>query len=73
MNPQQLIGTAFEYSTISSLSIGISNDMVTLISLMRMYDRPHEEMKLLSDVRLLLTQYHFTYTQSALEKSLLNK
>lgn len=70
MNQRQLIGTAFEYAAISSLSAQISKDIDQLISLMKMYKRPPIEIEQLSDTKLLLTQYHYTYTQSGLEKLL---
>lgn len=70
MNQQQLIGTAFEYANISSLSANISNELDQLISLMKMYKRPPDELKKLADIKLLLTEYHFTYTTSGLEKLL---
>lgn len=70
MNQKQIIGTAFEYAHISNLSARMVSDIDVLIQLMTMYKRPSEEIKKLSDMKLLLTEYHFTYTSSGLEKLL---
>jgi hypothetical protein len=70
MNQKQLIGTAFEYAHISNLSAGVINDLDKLISLMTMYKRPATEIKQMSDMRLLLTEYHYTYTSAGLENLL---
>lgn len=68
MNQQQIIGSAFEYAHINNLSATITNDLQKLISLMAMYNRPANEINKMSDVINLLKEYHFTYTQSTLEK-----
>lgn len=70
MNQQQLIGTCFEYAQISDLSTRMQEDLDKLLSLMKMYQRPEDEIKKLSDVRILLTEYRFTYTKAGLEKFL---
>jgi hypothetical protein len=70
MNQNQLIGTAFEYANISILSDRMSADMDKLIAFMKMYKRPPDEIRKLSDMKLLLTEYHYTYTATGLEKLL---
>lgn len=68
MNNKQIMGTAFEYAQINMLSAQISNSLTQLIDLMSMYKRPTNELKQMSDLKLLLSEYHFTYTFSGLEK-----
>lgn len=70
MNQKQIISTAFEYADISITSARMANDIDKLIQLMTMYKRPMEEIKRLSDMKLLLTEYHYTYTSTGLEKLL---
>lgn len=68
MNQQQLIGTCFEYAQMGIISTRMQEDLDKLIAFMKMYNRPEDEIKKLSDIRILLTQYRFIYTQSGLEK-----
>jgi hypothetical protein len=68
MNQQQIIGTAFEYAAINSLSARLVNDLEMLTQMAAMYNRPISEIKQLSDTKQLLKEYHFTYNQSTLEK-----
>lgn len=70
MNTPQLIGTCFEYAQISELSDRMQTDLDKLLALMKMYKRPDDEIKKLSDIRLLLTEYRYTYTKAGLEKLL---
>ncbi len=68
MNQQQLIGTAFEYAEIKNISARMLNDLDKLTSLMVTYKRSEAEIKQLSDIKLLLTEYNLTYTSYTLEK-----
>lgn len=68
MTNEQIVGTAFEYASIHTLTSTLANDMQKLISLMRMHKRPDDELIKMSQVLLLLNEYHYTYTLSGLNK-----
>lgn len=70
MNTEQLIGTSFEYANISIRAGRITNELQDLISYLVMYKIPSEEHEILAKARQLLIKYHFSYTQSSLEKQI---
>jgi len=68
MTQRALIGTAFEYATISNLSARIRNDIQELLSFSDPSYIPLDDLKRLAEVRDLLTNYHFKFSATNLDK-----
>ncbi len=70
LSTEQLIGTSFEYANISMRSIQISNEIQELISYLTMYKVPSEDIGNLMSTQDMLKRYHYSYTQSSLNKQI---
>ena len=68
MTQRALIGTAFEYAGISSLSARISNDIQALLSLTPDGYISQEDVQSLAAIRDLMTNYHYKYSATQLDK-----
>lgn len=70
LSREQLIGTAFEYANISMRAIRISNEIQELITYLTMYKVPSEDIGNLMGTQDMLKRYHYSYTQSSLNKQI---
>lgn len=70
MTQAALIGTAFEYATISNLSARIRNDIQTLLQYASAADMPQADVNALSVMSELMAKYHFGFNPYRLQKKL---